>query len=100
MSRFNQRLFRLGQRYSYINIDLLLSIQTSSNQILTYYCAKDCGGWGDRLRGITSTYILAVLLRRRFLIDMQYPCHLSNFLTPNLIDWQSINSNIKAQEIL
>lgn len=96
-SRFNERLFRLGRRFSHINIDLLLSIQTSSIQTITYYCANNCGGWGDRLRGITSTYILSVLLQRRFIIDMQYPCELSNFLIPNLIDWsprktESINS--------
>jgi hypothetical protein len=86
-SRLNERLFHLGQRFSHINIDLLLSIQSSSIQTIIYYCGNNCGGWGDRLRGITSTYILSVLLRRRFMIDMQYPCILSNFLQPNLIDW-------------
>jgi hypothetical protein len=86
-SRFNQRLFHLGQRFSHININKLIHIQSSSTQTLTYYCSKHCGGWGDRLRGITSTYILAVLLQRQFVIDMQYPCDLSNFLLPNLINW-------------
>jgi hypothetical protein len=91
-SRNNERLFRLNQRFSHINIDLLLSIQRSSIQTLTYYCDKHCGGWGDRLRGITSSYVLSILLKRRFIIDMQYPCDLSNFLLPNLINWKSMNS--------
>src|ERR1700722_16379302 len=58
----DQRLFHLGRRFAHINIDMFLSQQSSSNQTLTYLCVKHCGGWGDRLRGITSTYILAVLL--------------------------------------
>ncbi|MCC6972295.1 MAG: hypothetical protein IT434_18935, partial [Phycisphaerales bacterium] len=89
-SRLNQRLFHLGQRFSHINIDQLLRIQSSSTQSFTYYCSTHCGGWGDRLRGITSAYILAALLQRRFIIDMQYPCDLSNFLLPNFIDWSPI----------
>ncbi|CAF1140716.1 unnamed protein product [Rotaria sordida] len=88
--RLNQRLFHLGQRFSHININKLLHIQSSSTKTFTYFCSKFCGGWGDRLRGITSAYILAVLLQRRFVIDMQYPCNLTNFLLPNLIDWKPI----------
>ncbi|CAF1049250.1 unnamed protein product [Rotaria sp. Silwood1] len=88
--RFNKRLFHLGQRFSHINIDKLLHIQSSSTRTFTYFCSRHCGGWGDRLRGITSAYILAILLERRFVIDMQYPCNLTNFLLPNLIDWKPI----------
>ncbi|CAF0913014.1 unnamed protein product [Adineta steineri] len=86
-SRLNQRLFYFGQQFPHINISKLLHIQTTSSQTLTYFCSKYCGGWGDRIRGITSTYILAVLLQRRFVIDMQYPCNLTHFLLPNLVDW-------------
>ncbi|CAF1218427.1 unnamed protein product [Adineta ricciae] len=86
-SRLNQRLIYLGQQFSYINITKLLHIQSTATQNLTYFCSKYCGGWGDRMRGIVSTYILAALLERRFTIDMQYPCDLSHFLLPNLIDW-------------
>lgn len=87
-SRWNHRFFRLARRFAHINLDLLLSIQTHSNRTITYYCVKNCGGWGDRLRGITSTYILALCLRRRFLIDMPSPYELSHFLRPNFIDWK------------
>ncbi|CAF3321087.1 unnamed protein product [Rotaria socialis] len=84
--RLNQRLFRIGQRFSHINIDKLLRIQSSSTQSFTYYCSKHCGGWGDRLRGITSAYILAVFLQRRFILDMQYPYQQKNFLRVDLIN--------------
>lgn len=51
-SRFNQRLFSLGQRYSYINFDFIFSIQNNSTQTITYLCDSHCGGWGDRLKNI------------------------------------------------
>ncbi len=98
--RFNQRLFRLGQRFSHINIDLLFSIQISSNKTMTYYCENNCGGWGDRLRGITSTYILSILLQRHFIIDMKYPCQLSEFIIPNLINWIPKNNFNKQNNYL
>jgi hypothetical protein len=95
--RTQRRWFNYGQQFSHINIDRLLSIQKSSRQTLTYVCSKHCGGWGDRLRGITSTYMLAVFLQRRFLIDISYPCRLTDFLRTNLIDWQL--SNIKSLNV-
>lgn len=97
-SRWNHRFFRLARRFAHINLDLLLSIQTQSNRTLTYYCSKNCGGWGDRLRGITSTYILALCLRRRFLIDMSNPYELSHFLQPNFIDWYAKQKPINSFE--
>ncbi|UJR27158.1 hypothetical protein I4U23_008456 [Adineta vaga] len=86
-ARLNQRLIYLGQQFSHINITKLRHIQLTSTQTLTYFCWRYCGGWGDRIRGIVSTYILAILMERRFIIDMQYPCNLSHFLVPNLINW-------------
>ena len=98
-SRWNYRLFRLARQFAHINLDLLLSVQTRSNRTITYYCAKNCGGWGDRLRGITSTYILALCLRRRFLIDMPSPYELSHFLRPNFIDWKVKQRPVNPLEV-
>ena len=100
MLRSKQRLFHLDQRFSHINIDQLLHIQSSSTKTLTYFCSINCGGWGDRLRGITSVYILAVLLQRRFIINMLYPCDLSNFLQPNLIDWKTNHNTNQPKNYL
>ena len=96
--RIHRRLLHLGQRFAHIRLDRLLEIQQTSRQALIYSCWKNCGGWGDRLRGITSIYILAVLLQRRFLIDMSYPCNLSHFLESNLIDWQRPKRSDMKQE--
>lgn len=98
--RLNQRLFYIGQRFSHISVSKLLQIQSNATQFFTYYCSSFCGGWGDRLRGITSAYILAVLLRRRFIIDMKHPCDLTNFVLPNLIDWTPIQNINKLNTTL
>ncbi|CAF0898650.1 unnamed protein product [Rotaria sordida] len=90
-NNIDKRLYLLYQHFAHVNISMLLD-RPSSNRSpsITYRCREICGGWGDRLRGITSTFILAVLSRRRFYIDMPYPCELTKFLEPNLYDWQPI----------
>ena len=98
-SRWNERLFHLVRRFSHINLQVLHAIQSTANQTLTYSCVKNCGGWGDRLRGMTSTYILSVCLRRRFLIDMPSPFELSYFLSPNFIDWRITTRPIHPVQI-
>ena len=59
----------------------------------------ECSG-GDRLRGITSTFILAVLSQRQFRIDMPYPCPLEKVLQPNLYDWQDQFSTSDNRHVL
>ncbi|XP_064596708.1 uncharacterized protein LOC135463379 [Liolophura sinensis] len=64
-------------------------IQPESRKYLVYSCSgrSPCGGWGDRLRGIVSTYVMAVLTNRVFVINMTSPCPLTMWLHPNLIPW-------------
>ncbi|CAF1599168.1 unnamed protein product, partial [Didymodactylos carnosus] len=81
-----QRLLILGQKYVHLNISQFTSTSMKT-KTLTYLCESHCGGWGDRLRGITSVYILAILTNRHFMINMNYPCDLKNFLQPNIYDW-------------
>ncbi|CAF2736802.1 unnamed protein product [Rotaria sp. Silwood2] len=90
-NKIDERLHLLYRHFGHVNISMLLD-RPSSNKSpsITYLCREWCGGWGDRLRGITSTFILAILSRRRFYIDMPYPCELTKFLKPNLYDWRPI----------
>ncbi|CAF1058650.1 unnamed protein product [Adineta steineri] len=60
---------------------------STAGKAMIYSCKSYCGGWGDRLRGITSVYILALLTHRRFMIDMNYPCQIAQALEPNLVNW-------------
>ena len=86
-SRNDRRLIRLYDKYQLLlNLSMFKS-NDLSNQTMIYSCQSFCGGWGDRLRGILSVYILALLTNRRFMIDMNYPCAISKVLEPNFVNW-------------
>ena len=55
----------------------------------------DCGGLGDRLRGIALTLLLAVFSRRRFLLYWGTPNGEHIYLKPNVINWKSEKSNVE-----
>ena len=56
---------------------------------LVFKCMKKeiCGGWGDRQKGIISTYLLSLLTNRTFAIHFTSPCKLTEFLQPNSCTW-------------
>ncbi|XP_045209771.2 uncharacterized protein LOC123561459 isoform X2 [Mercenaria mercenaria] len=57
-------------------------------QFLIYKCNKSlCGGWGDREKGIVSSFLLALLTNRTFAIYMNKPCDIENFIEPFIYDW-------------
>ena len=53
-------------------------------RVLIYYCPAEgeakCGGLADRLLGVLSVFLLAIISRREFVIDWVLPC----FLFPHL----------------
>ncbi|XP_053391828.1 uncharacterized protein LOC128554587 [Mercenaria mercenaria] len=76
------------------NIKVYSVNQCKSRRYLVYTCdhSKLCGGWGDRQKGIVSSFLLALLTNRTFIINMTDPCQLENFLLANVYNW-SICSN-------
>ena len=54
--------------------------KTFNNQVpvLIYRCGQQCGGFGDQVRGIVTTFLLALLTDRAFLID--HPHQLYKYL--------------------
>ena len=47
----------------------------------------DCGGYGNRIHGITVLLVLAMLTKRVFLIQMTKPVDINAYLLPNAIQW-------------
>jgi hypothetical protein len=95
------RMQQLRERYEGV-LDLNNFHQPISNQTMIYSCHSRCNGWGDRVRGIVSAYVLALLMRRRFMIDITVPCRLTQALLPNIVDWRfkkslKINRNKRKQ---
>lgn len=58
-----------------------------NRKYLVYQCHGSCGGLGDRQKGMVSTYLLAKLTRRTFIVDMTFPCTINMFLQPNKYNW-------------
>ena len=49
----------------------------------------NCGGLGDRLNGILSSFVIAMITNRSFAIDWLSPCPLSEHLIPAHINWNT-----------
>lgn len=79
----------LLQQYDsrHVNYLRLIKPLTLSNKYLVYTCNQPCGGWGDRTRKIVGAYLLSLVLNRTFIINMTWPCSITNFLEPNFIRW-------------
>ncbi|CAF0708778.1 unnamed protein product [Brachionus calyciflorus] len=70
---------------------------------IQYECEeKDkCDGWGDRLKGVLSTYAFSLLLNRKFTMKMTKGCDLRDILEPNEINWdhEKLPKNIDSVEL-
>ena len=69
---------------------------------LIYDCSSgyDCGGYGNRIHGITALLILAMLTKRVFLIQMTNPTDINTFLQPNAIQWNyTLPEELKSYNI-
>ena len=56
-------------------------------RFLLYECNGHCGGYGNRIRGITMSLLFAILSNRTFLIQMSHPFDINQLLHPNAIQW-------------
>ena len=55
---------------------------------LKYVCKdKKCGGYGNRICGITVLLLYAMLTKRALLLDVTNPVHIDSYLLPHGIEW-------------
>lgn len=47
-----------------------------------------CGGWGDRVRGITNLLYMSMLKGRAFIINYDRPSALEHVFVPRAVEWQ------------
>ncbi|KAL6063024.1 hypothetical protein QOT17_011820 [Balamuthia mandrillaris] len=61
-----------------------------------YQCSgKFCGGYGDRMTGIVSVFLYAILTDRAFMVDWTTPVDITEFLHSPL-DWRWDSSRLSA----
>ena len=63
----------------------------NDEKYIMYSChindSNECGGWGDRVKGIMSAYWWSILSGRKLILNVNKPCELSKILEPNKINW-------------
>ncbi|XP_045178621.2 uncharacterized protein LOC123538526 isoform X2 [Mercenaria mercenaria] len=69
-----------------------------SQRFLVFKCDSSslCGGLADRQKGIVSSFLLALLTNRTFVVDMTTPCELNNFLLSNIYNWSMCTDFLKT----
>lgn len=78
----------------YLEIDILskFRIADESERFIMFRCDQqkdenDCGGLGDRFKGILAAYLWSILDNRTLLIRINRPCNFVNLLEPNEVNW-------------
>lgn len=89
---------QVWQDYANFHHDVLSGKQNA--KYLIYLCTKrPCGGHGNRIHGITTLLVLAMLTKRILLIKMTYPIDINDYMLPNAIQWNhAIPSNLQSKE--
>ena len=74
--------------------------QLKSDRMMIYSCVNRlCGGWGDRIRGLYSVYILSVFQNRTFAVEIMKPCDIGEFLRPNILDWRLPSNTLDGKNV-
>ena len=60
----------------------------NNGRFIVYECTSSGSGLGDRIKGIATTFLIALLTDRAFLINWNYPASIDHILVPNMIDWR------------
>ena len=70
--------------------------QQREGKYLMFQCNNHCGGYGNRISGITVALFLAILSNRTLLIEMKYPFDINRILHPNAIQWNYTNPTVNT----
>lgn len=86
------------QNYANFHNDVLSGKQKA--KYLVYWCtSRPCGGHGNRIDGITTLLVLAMLTKRVLLIKMTYPIDINDYVLPNAIQWNHpLPANLKSKQ--
>ncbi len=60
-------------------------IETNQNKFIVFKCPRS--GWGNRLRDLITSFHFAVLTKRAFVLNCDFPSPLNRFLETRNINW-------------
>lgn len=100
---FYYEKYRINQDVIQITSNSQLSpnqIESKKKKFMIYECTRPCGGWGDRIRGLISTYAWSLITDREIIINITHPCKFEELVVPNEINWnRSITDLIANREL-
>ena len=64
--------------------------QKKKVKFLKFVCNRLCGGYGNRILGITVMLMLSIVSNRTFLIEMKHPFDINKLMHPNAIKWNYV----------
>lgn len=69
------------------------AVEDASAPAVVWACHPSfpCGGHGDRVKGIISAFVLAILTDRLFYVDSPDPWDLRLFMEPGYLDWRVVD---------
>ena len=91
------------QNYAEFHASVLSGKQ--KGKYLVYDCIStdpkyECGGYGNRLHGITVLLMFAMFTKHVFLIQMTHPTDINMYLQPNAIQWNfTLPGELKSRYI-
>ena len=88
----------IWQNYAEFHASVLSGRQKS--KYLIYNCAVSCGGYGNRIHGVTVMFMFALLTKRVFLLQMTDPVDINAYLLPNAIQWNyTLPEKLKSRDV-
>ena len=92
--KYNVKIEKLTEEEMHNRISNLLPALTDETpcerrKFIVYRCREHetCNGWGGRQKGFISTYLMALLTKRYFIIIHNKACTLDTYLVPNRYNW-------------
>ena len=99
--KYNRRLEKLNKDEMHNRISNLLPTLTDETpferrKFIVYRCRENehCNGWGGRQKGFISTYLMALLTKRYFIIIHNKACTLDKYLVPNRYNWTKCSAYV------
>lgn len=68
------------------HVTLLTQSDCSAKRYVVYFC-DNCGDMADMQKGILTAYLIAVMLERKFIINVTHSCVIEKLWQPNKYDW-------------
>ncbi|CAI8025514.1 hypothetical protein GBAR_LOCUS14735 [Geodia barretti] len=67
----------------------------TTSRALTWYCVSECGGIGDRVMGMCTAFLLALVTNRTFFIYQSDEVQRTMFIERHSIDWRPVHKCVE-----